>query len=103
MVEDIYGKNVQSLGLPGDIVASSMAKISKIKPDQLKNLQPADVIRSIITSFAINSANLTALYLQKTNLHDAIILADSFHNNRFHSLYQVIVYLFLVNMCQFCT
>lgn len=30
MVEDIYGQNSQSLGLPGDIVASSMAKISKL-------------------------------------------------------------------------
>lgn len=31
MVEDIYGQNSQSLGLPGNIVASSMAKISRMQ------------------------------------------------------------------------
>jgi pantothenate kinase len=30
MVEDIYGKNVNNLGLPGDIIASSLAKIAKL-------------------------------------------------------------------------
>jgi pantothenate kinase len=32
MVEDIYGKNSHNLGLPGNIVASSMAKICRYKP-----------------------------------------------------------------------
>lgn len=30
MVEDIYGKNTQNLGLPGEIVASSLGKYAKM-------------------------------------------------------------------------
>lgn len=48
----------------------------------------------MITSFAINVANLTALYLTKTNLHDAVVLADSFHTDKFYSLVQVTAILF---------
>lgn len=36
MVEDIYGTNSHNLGLPGDIVASSMGKIAKITPKELE-------------------------------------------------------------------
>ena len=50
-------------------------------------------MRSIINTFAINTANLTALYLNKSNLHDAVILADHFHNDKFYSLLQVILSL----------
>ncbi len=30
MVEDIYGKNCHNLGLPGEIVASSLGKLAKM-------------------------------------------------------------------------
>jgi hypothetical protein len=46
-------------------------------------------MRSLITTFAINTANLTALYLKTTQLQNAIVLADNFHNDIFYILVQV--------------
>jgi hypothetical protein len=46
-------------------------------------------MRSLITTFAINAAHLTAIYLKATQLNDAIILADNFHNDEFYCLIQV--------------
>lgn len=89
MVEDIYGTNSHNLGLPGDIVASSMGKLSKLTPTEMESVNEADVIRSIINTFAINTANLTALYMKKTNMEEAIVLADTFHNDKFYCLLQV--------------
>lgn len=89
MVEDIYGEKSHNLGLPGDIVASSMGKLGKMSPLEVDSVNQADIIRSIINTFAINTANLIALYLQKTNTQDAIVLAETFHNDKFYCLLQV--------------
>ena len=91
MVEDIYGTNSHNLGLPGDIVASSMGKLAKMSAPELESTNQADIIRSIINTFAINTANLIALYMQKTNTQDSIVLADKFHNDKFYCLLQVFV------------
>lgn len=80
-----------------------MGKIAKINQKELGDVCKADVLRSIINTFAINTANLTALYLTKTNLHDAIVLADTFHNDKFYCLLQVLRFLIAVNFGQLCS
>jgi hypothetical protein len=46
-------------------------------------------MRSLITAFAINTANWTMLSLKATQLQHAIVLADIFHNDKFYALVQV--------------
>lgn len=94
MVEDIYGKNTSKLGLPADIIASSLGKIGKMSPEELSSQKDEDIARSLITSFAINIANLTAISLKQTNVDSAIILADFFHHHRFYCLVQVLFIIF---------
>lgn len=89
MVEDIYGAKTQSLGLPADLVASSLGKIAKMSKEDLDKMGDEDVMRSLFTTFAINTGNLISLYLHKANLNDAVVLADCFHDDRFYALIQV--------------
>jgi hypothetical protein len=62
----------------------------------MKDLKEADIMRSIINTFAINTSNLIALYLSKTNMNEAVVLADHFHNDKFYCLVQVTIGLFSV-------
>lgn len=79
-VSDIYGQNTNKLGLPGDLVASSLGKLGKMKKSELEFLKREDICRSILASFAINISTLTSTYLIRENLEDAIILGDKMHN-----------------------
>ena len=89
MVEDIYGNESGNLGLPNDLIASSLGKFGKMTPEELAEQKVEDISRSLITAFAINVVHLTAVFLKKTGLEYAVILADSFHHNRFYCLVQV--------------
>ena len=51
-------------------------------------------MRTLLTTFAINTGNLISLYLHKSNLNDAVVLADFFHDDRFYALTQVNILLF---------
>ena len=35
LVSDIYGNNTKSLGLPGDLIASSLGKLGKMNKEDL--------------------------------------------------------------------
>jgi pantothenate kinase len=93
-VSDIYGKNTNKLGLPGDLVASSLGKLGKMKKSELEVLKREDICRSILASFAINISTLTSTYLIRENLEDAIILGDKMHNEFFYLSIQVFYCLF---------
>lgn len=51
-------------------------------------------MRTLLTTFAINTGNLISLYLHKSNLNDAIVLADFFHDDRFYAMTQVSIGLY---------
>lgn len=68
LVEDIYGKGVDKLGLPKDLVASSLGKIAKLPPEELAKLTDSDITRSLLTAFAINIGIQISLNMRKQNL-----------------------------------
>lgn len=35
LVSDIYGNNTKSLGLPGDLIASSLGKLGKMNKEEI--------------------------------------------------------------------
>ena len=53
-VADIYGGNCDNLGLPGQLLASSMGKAQHLSEDQ--KVEPRDTAKSIILMFCINIA-----------------------------------------------
>ena len=63
MIEDIYGKNTANLGLPADLIASSLGKIGKMSKEELAEQKDEDISRALITAFAINTANLARNFL----------------------------------------
>jgi hypothetical protein len=89
LVEDIYGKGSAKIGLPGEMVASSLGKFGKMKQCEAGKVDKSDIMRSLITSFAINTAHWAMLYLKTTQLKHAIVLADIFHNDKFYAIVQV--------------
>lgn len=64
MVEDIYGKNTANLGIPADVIASSLGKLGKMSPSEVAEQTDEDIARSLITSFAINTATLAENFLK---------------------------------------
>lgn len=68
LVEDIYGKGVEKLGLPKDLVASSLGKLGKMSAEELAALTDSDITRSLLTAFAINIGIQISLNMRKQNL-----------------------------------
>lgn len=91
MIEDIYGKNTANLGLPADLIASSLGKIGKMSKEELAEQKDEDISRALITAFAINTANLARNFLNQHSIANLMILADQFHNDKFYYLVQVIL------------
>lgn len=75
-MEDIYGKGVDKLGLPKDLVASSLGKIAKMSAEELAQLTDADITRSLLTAFAINIGIQISLNMRKQNIETALFLAN---------------------------
>jgi pantothenate kinase len=51
-VGDIYGSNVESLGIPANLLASSMGKASKDSNEGKYN--DLDILKSLLFSIAVN-------------------------------------------------
>lgn len=78
------------MGFPGEVLAGNMGKLAKLTPEQLKNINPASIIRSMITTLALTAANVVRVSLQQSHTTQAIFLADQFHDEKFYGMVQVI-------------
>jgi len=58
-IEDIYGDSVNELGLPNNLIAASMGKVSK--ESNSKNFKEHDVMMSMLIACSINIGQLTNL------------------------------------------
>jgi type II pantothenate kinase len=72
LVEDIYGGDCDSIGLPGSIIASSFGKAGL---NSAKDL-PAETAKSLIDIVTINTAQLTSLHAQLNGCTSAIIVGS---------------------------
>ncbi|KRX02912.1 hypothetical protein PPERSA_13166 [Pseudocohnilembus persalinus] len=71
-VEDIYGENTEQLGLPKDLLASSMGKLAKFGEN--RKYDKLDIVRSLVQQFCINLGQLTALTCQLSpDINQAVI------------------------------
>jgi len=69
-VGDIYGGHCEDLGLPNDLLASSLGKAQYIKDP--KTLKPKDLAKSIIVMFAINIAMMANMVADTEDLKTVI-------------------------------
>jgi len=72
LVEDIYGGDCVSIGLPGSIIASCFGKTDECSP---ADAQP-DLAKSLIDLICINTAQLTHLHAQLNNCSTAVIVGS---------------------------
>ena len=60
-------------------MASSLGKLGKMSKEELSQLSPEDITRSLLTTFAINTGIQISVNLLKYNFNDALFLANDFH------------------------
>lgn len=68
LVEDIYGGDCASIGLPGHVVASCLGKAKSTAGES------ADLAKSLLGFFAINTAQLTNLHASMHGCRTALIV-----------------------------
>lgn len=93
IVSDIYGHDSNNLGLPPDLIASSLGKLGKMTPEELSTLNDDDICRSILLAFAINIGILSANYLKNEGIESCIVVGDKLHNKYFYLAIQVNYFL----------
>ncbi|KAK4012056.1 hypothetical protein OUZ56_021157 [Daphnia magna] len=59
LVKDIYGGDCTSLGLPGDLIASSFGKAAQAAPE---SIQEADIARSLLFAISNDIGQIASLY-----------------------------------------
>ena len=84
-VGDIYGGNCADLGLPEELLASSLGKAQYIKDTE--KIRPRDLAKSIIVMFAINIGMMTNLVTDSVDLKTVIV--QGFPHIGFQSLLSV--------------
>ena len=89
LVSDIYGANTKNLGLPAELIASSLGRLGKMKTEEVGELSEVDICRSVLIAFAINVALLTSIYMKNEKLEAGIVLGDKLHNPYFYLAIQV--------------
>jgi type II pantothenate kinase len=72
LVEDIYGGDCDSIGLPGSIIASSFGKAGSDSTSEY----PYDMSKSLVDLAAINTAQLANLHAQLNGCKSAIIVGS---------------------------
>lgn len=53
-VGDIYGGSYDGIGLPGNMIASSFAKVKDLPPDEVAKIPKEDIARSLLTLISAN-------------------------------------------------
>lgn len=86
LVNDIYGQNCDTIGLPGKIIASSLGKLAKSNES---HFEVSDVARALTIALAINIANILGLLLTSQESQTAVLVSNELHNDYFYSLLQV--------------
>lgn len=84
-VADIYGGNCDNLGLPGQLLASSMGKAQHLKADT--QIEQRDIAKSIIVMFSINVALMSNLIAESANIDH--IIFHGFQHFGFQTLLSV--------------
>jgi len=69
-VGDIYGGHCEDLGLPDELLASSLGKAQYVKDP--KSLKPKDLAKSIIIMFAINIGMMANMVAESADLENII-------------------------------
>jgi pantothenate kinase len=72
LVEDIYGGDCDSIGLPGSIIASCFGKADEFSTKDCS----ADLAKSLIDLICINTAQLTHLHAQLNGCTTAVIVGS---------------------------
>lgn len=72
LVEDIYGGDCVSIGLPGSIIASCFGKADETSSEHSK----PDLAKSLIDLICINTAQLAHLHAQLNNCTTALIVGS---------------------------
>ena len=72
LVEDIYGGDCASIGLPGSIIASCFGKADDLSPADAQS----DLAKSLIDLICINTAQLTHLHAQLNHCSTAVIVGS---------------------------
>jgi pantothenate kinase len=70
LVEDIYGGDCESIGLPGSIIASCFGKVGS------RELPKSDIAKSLLDLMCINTAQLTKLHAKLNGCRTAIIVGS---------------------------
>ncbi len=73
-VGDIYGDCTETLGLPPGLIASSFGKLKDMSQEEVKELRPADVSRSLITMILFNTLLLANLVGEKEKLNRFVMV-----------------------------
>lgn len=70
LVRDIYGGDYSSLGLPGDLIASSFGKAMNLKTEEANqnNFTEADLARSLLFTISNDVGQIACLYAMMHNL-----------------------------------
>ncbi|XP_054271885.1 4'-phosphopantetheine phosphatase isoform X2 [Macrosteles quadrilineatus] len=69
LVRDIYGGDYQTLGLPGDLIASSFGKVCPKRGDQGQQCSEADVARSLLFTISNDIGQIACLYAMMHKLN----------------------------------
>ena len=72
LVEDIYGGDCESIGLPGSIIASCFGKATRTMPIE----HPVDIAKSVVDLMCINTAQLTHLHAALNKCKSALIVGN---------------------------
>jgi len=87
-VGDIYGGHCADLGLPENLLASSLGKAQYLK--DTSKIQPKDLAKSIMVMFAINIGMMTNLVADSVELKTIIV--QGFPHLGFQSLLSVSIF-----------
>ena len=91
-VGDIYGGNYDKFGLPTELIAASFGKLKYV--DDVKKVEKKNIARSLVTLYAANFSQISALLSVDQKLDKLFILDNPFNNLKLDQMIQTCTEMF---------